>query len=581
MWQHFFENARQLHQRYPFEMAFVWACSIFSLWLNNQNFPEFSIYLFLFPIYFSSVFLLKKFPYGAWIAVAYSIAITLLFKFSSTAIYDNSAYFGLLAIHFLLFLAYPLPKDNRAFVYVAMLKLVQLCFAMFIALVINFALLMIYYSVEYLFNIEIIDHFVKQTAILTQLFFAPILFLLFHSRKSADDENIQFRYEVELMINYVLSPLVIIYTLIVYLYLGKIVLTASLPQGGLAYIIIFYLSLGLLCIALHAMLTQPKWQAFYRYFTYLALAPLGLLWVGIYERISAYGLTETRFLLVIIATLLSIFILCSLSKKLQQYRLFTLITAAMIFLAFIVGSPKTFVDKSQLARFEQLLQELDLLDETNKIDQKMYDKNFGKKVTTEQASKFLQLNDMIYPYILSNPTAVEKYGKKDLEHLSKIYYERVIYADDHQDESVRLTFYAYSGAATNAKKMPLDIQKYHKLYIINGYSASNLEGKEELSEAEKASLFDRKFALTDEDSGYQYAFNESYFVDVFAQAGFDIHKKYHEDELLQLAPRLTQVPTEDGGLLIFRDIDFVYETHGDIKGYVYQGGYIEFYLSPK
>lgn len=580
MWRHFLDKIRQLHQYYPLEMAVIWVSSIFSLWLDNHNFAILSIYTFLFPIYFSAAFLLKKFPYGSWIAVAYSIAVTLFFKFSATAIYDNSAYFGLLTIHFLLFLTYPLLKDNRAFVYLAMTRLVQLCFAVFIALVINFALLMIYSSVEYLFNIEVINHVAKQTTIFTQIFFAPILFLLFESRNTTD-EKIQFRYEIELIINYVLSPLVMIYTLIVYIYLGKIVLTSSLPQGGLAYIIVFYLSLGLLCIALHAMLTQPKWQAFYRYFTYLAIAPLGLLWVGIYARVSTYGLTEARFLLVIIATLLSIFILCSLSKKLHQYRWFTLMTAVVIFFAFIVGSPKTFVDKSQLARFEQLLQDLDLLDETNKLDKKMYEKHFGKKVTTEQASKFSQLNDIIYPYILNNPEAIAKYGREDLEHLAKIYYERVIYADDNQDERVRLTFYAYTGSETNAKKMPLDIQKYKKLYIINGYSASNLEGKEELSEEEKASLFDRKFALTDEDSGYQYAFNESYFVDVFAQAGFDIHKKYDEDELRQLSPQLTKVPTEDGGLLIFRDIDFVYETHGDIKGYVYQGGYIEFYLSPK
>lgn len=114
--------------------------------------------------------------------------------------------------------------------------------------------------------------------------------------------------------------------------------------------------------------------------------------------------------------------------------------------------------------------------------------------------------------------------------------------------------------------------------MINGYVNSGDPNELETQTQETSTLFQRQFDLIDKHN--KYSFDEHYFVEVFKAAGLDIHQKYSQDTLLPLAKQLTQVPTREGGLLIFRDMDFKYEVHGDIKGYVYQGGYIEFYLAP-
>ncbi|MDO5054220.1 MAG: DUF4153 domain-containing protein [Pasteurella oralis] len=570
-------TAKNLTGKYPLAVLFVLVSTSCIPFIQDDNISFYAILILLLPIYFSTALMLQKVKYTHWITISYAIAITLAFYFAERDIYDNHAYWGLLLIHFLLFITYPLAKDNRHFIYDTISRFAQLILSIAVACIICLSVLLIFTSIEYLFNLNILTSYVvPKTILFTTFFFTPILFLIFEQRLANNFQNERFHYVIELVINFIFSPVVIIYTFLVYLYLAKILLHFELPQGGVAYIIMPYIALGLLCNALRLLLTEPKWAWFYRYFSYLSIAPLILLWLGINERITTYGLTETRVFLVMIASVITLFVLCCMSQRWLQYRLFTLTTCAVIFAGMILTSPYQLAQQNQLARFERLLTELNVLDKNEKISAQIFEKNFAKQLSSEQAAKYKLLDDIIERYIKTNPQAITKYGKENLDYLSGFYYNQIVYNNNYQDKYASISFYAYD---TNRNyKQAIDIQPYQKLYLINGYIDTKTQ--DEVSEQDKSQLFQRHFAFIDEDSGYQYNFSESYFAEVFKSAGLDIHQKYQQEELLPLAEKLTKVPTEEGGLLIFRDIDFKYEIHGDIKGYVYQGGYIEFYLAP-
>jgi len=107
---------------------------------------------------------------------------------------------------------------------------------------------------------------------------------------------------------WILSPLVIIYLSILYLYFGKIVAQQELPKGWVSIWILLFSIIGLL----NWLLARPfvsenksKWGITSRRF-FLYLFPLiGLLWYAIAYRLLEYGLTETRAIVVFLAIFLT------------------------------------------------------------------------------------------------------------------------------------------------------------------------------------------------------------------------------------------------------------------------------------
>jgi hypothetical protein len=104
---------------------------------------------------------------------------------------------------------------------------------------------------------------------------------------------------------FVLLPLVALYVAILYAYLGRIVVQWELPQGWVSVLILALAVSGIFALLLiHPLRQSPDntWiRTFARWF-YRALFPLlGLLAVAIGTRVRAYGLTEERYFVLLLA----------------------------------------------------------------------------------------------------------------------------------------------------------------------------------------------------------------------------------------------------------------------------------------
>jgi hypothetical protein len=140
---------------------------------------------------------------------------------------------------------------------------------------------------------------------------------------------------------WILSPLVVIYLGILYVYFFKILFQQSLPKGWVSIWILLFSIIGLL----NWLLARPfvskdngPWGVTSRRF-FLYLFPLiCLLWYAIVYRLLEYGMTETRLIVVFLAIFLSV---VAVIFYIRPQTNILIIPAILLFitLAYINGGP--------------------------------------------------------------------------------------------------------------------------------------------------------------------------------------------------------------------------------------------------
>ncbi len=105
------------------------------------------------------------------------------------------------------------------------------------------------------------------------------------------------------------------------------------------------------------LLSTRHFDWFYRYFSYVALGPLVLLWVGVVRRVGEYGLTEMRVYLIAVSLLLTLFPLMLPSPRTRSFYRMSMITGGVaILLTFIPASD--IGARSQRARQERVSEQV-------------------------------------------------------------------------------------------------------------------------------------------------------------------------------------------------------------------------------
>ncbi|RPD48447.1 DUF4153 domain-containing protein [Hymenobacter sediminis] len=165
---------------------------------------------------------------------------------------------------------------------------------------------------------------------------------------------------------FVLLPLVVLYLGILYAYLGRILMQWELPKGWVSILVLALAVAGIFALLLiHPIrnAAENTWiRTFARWF-YLALFPLlGLLAVAIGTRIRAYGITEERYFVLVLAAWLLVMATYFLVRKGQgiiwipaSLALIALLSAAGPWGAFAVA------ERSQLNQLREISAQYKLL----------------------------------------------------------------------------------------------------------------------------------------------------------------------------------------------------------------------------
>ena len=249
-------------------------------------------------------------------------------------------------------------QDNEQYAATILHCLVKGGAAVLVAGVLSLVLLAIISSVDFLFLSRSLG---EKWYFYPQLFvwqvMAPMLCCAFVSEPQTQWKGQRF---LEIIVDFVLTPALLIYSVILYAYMLRILIQWKLPDGGVAYLVGGFIGVALVCRLLQALVTKPHFEGFYRYFPYVAIGPLVLLWIGIARRIGEYGLTEMRIYLVAVSLLLTLFTLFLLWPRTRSFFRMSLITGGMaVLLTFIPGiRAHDFGIRSQRARLEKVLPDL-------------------------------------------------------------------------------------------------------------------------------------------------------------------------------------------------------------------------------
>jgi hypothetical protein len=169
-------------------------------------------------------------------------------------------------------------------------------------------LVAIHETIKLLFGLTIAQNAPEYIVTVSLGFVAPVSFLAFAPRSFTDTiterESQDFTMRAAAaLVKFVAVPLLLVYTAILYAYAAKIALAWELPQGTLGAMVVGYLFAG----AATLLLGYPTRESggllvrlFWRYWVWLAALPVALLFIAVWRRIADYGLTEQRYLMVLI-----------------------------------------------------------------------------------------------------------------------------------------------------------------------------------------------------------------------------------------------------------------------------------------
>ena len=358
------KNAVSTH---PIEIFMIAAFAL-GIWFVDMNSEKDHLAYWLFePMLFAFIYLSR--PY-AWYRFSWIVPIIAIF--SIWQVNDNADFYGYSPkfwgaqfIVLLILFGFPFVRNNQAFTYRNFTTLYYITSSIVGWGLVSGLVAAILASISTLFNIDFSELFQKHLYSSIAAFCLPLFFLVFQQRQENTEMTLNRIFEI--LVNFVLAPALMIFTVLLYAYVVQIIFEGVLPKGMLANITLPYLLGGLGVYALRSICAKARWETFFKFYPYLAIVPIVLLWLAIDRRISAYAWTEQRIYLVALATAITIAYAILIVPKARQYRLISGVVMVAIFAMTWIVKPQEIAYQSQTARFEQLLKKLNLSDGLGKI----------------------------------------------------------------------------------------------------------------------------------------------------------------------------------------------------------------------
>ena len=302
-----------------------------------------------------------------WIIRALNAVIAIVFivfyRFYYLYEVGKEAFFGnsekLLAtgiIFFLFFLLAPIigkkDEEEKYFQSVIVDKAVTVLFSVVLFL----GLTVVFLTVDGLSLIKLEGKIYVETWLFVVFVFAMIFFA---SKLKKVDESLE-EYEIhkvfKFLIYFIVIPLITIYTGILYIYFGKMLVTRSWPQGLVSHLILWYtiFSLFIMIMVTPMIKKDPVAKVFKKYFPFASIPLLALSIVSISKRISQYGVTELRYFIV----LLGIWLIFCMVSSIFRARLSVILISLIAVVYISVFSPvnnRRITIMSQNKRLERIL----------------------------------------------------------------------------------------------------------------------------------------------------------------------------------------------------------------------------------
>ena len=500
------------------------------------------------PMLFIFVYLSRPYSWYrfSWIVPLVALAIIGMTNDSAEFYLTSPKFWGANFIALLVLLGFPFERNNQGFTYRNFTNLFHLGLATAVWLLVFGLVAAILFTITTLFNVEFsysfYSHFYTSLGIFTQ----PLFFLVFQQRQAKSEMTLNRIFEI--LVNFVLAPALMIFTVLLYAYVVQIIFEGVLPKGMLANITLPYLLGGLGVYALRSICAKARWETFFKFYPYLAIVPIVLLWLAIDRRISAYAWTEQRIYLVALATAITIAYAILIVPKARQYRLISGVVMVAIFAMTWVVKPQEIAYQSQTARFEQLLKKLNLSDDSGKIRD---DVDFVERLENMPKSELKDWKelDSVSDYLLYSielDSSVEDAYQERREVFQKQYGEKskeLLKVDIYRDE-IRIDGQAISDREITIEFLweSIDVTPYKKWIRVPIYAFNRTERQTYMKSDEKADKHEEKPEVCFVEDHDRYCTNmDEHIHKVFKEHQLDPMKKISNAELKSLSQDLLKI----------------------------------------
>lgn len=230
--------------------------------------------------------------------------------------------------------------------------------------VLYFGVAAILFTIDRLFDVNIRGEIYYYMFLVVSLIFAVSLFLSKLPSVEEEYHNFEYTRALKILLIYIVIPLITVYTAILYVYFGKILITREWPRGLVSHLVLWYstLSVGVIFLITPILEENKIAKLFKDLFPKIILPVLFMMFMSIYQRIAQYGITENRYYVVLLGLwVLGIMLYFSFKKPLKN--IIIPISLSLIILNSVYGPLSSFaISKlSQNKRFENILSRNNML----------------------------------------------------------------------------------------------------------------------------------------------------------------------------------------------------------------------------
>ncbi len=599
----FFANFRTLFIRYPLECFFILTLSIPTLFLSHDTFYRYYQLWLVAPIAFVILYRGHALHRTAYYLSALILpAVMAWITVQQIDLWTQPAFYVSYLIALLVLLSKDWRRENQYYVQQFLNTLINLSWAGIAALILYTACMIIIFSADtLLLNAEnSLEEINRRIALFSTFAIFPLFFLYFEDKGEA---TLSLNRFAETIIRFILNPAILIYTAIIYIYIGRILITGEMPSNIVVHLVWPYLLTGLVIQALNC-LTPNAYPKVLSLFRYLVLAPIALVWVALSIRLYHYGLTPTRIVLCATIGLTTLYYVLNLFQDKVQYRHFASLAIAMlVFLGFIYP-PSKMAQQNQLARFEKSVKALNLVDDNNQpvtnfaeTLQKITHSSpeATQLVMAKHALDYLEYGDADKKSFTS---LEQRFGEVRLGLIKDHYFDVTdnLNLADHavqqlEEPSMEDYIDPYPLFSSNDLYLNYDLQSFKRLISLSNVEFRELTSSSDSHENNASSdntsnqivdgnTSDNKIEFTFPNSDEKLQLNVNYsqhVADVFTQHGLDIKKAYPNKVISTLTKDMLEIDTPRY-LLILNNLSLQYSEE---KGYELWSRPSEFFLLEK
>ena len=327
---------------------------------------------------------------GIYSVITFAVSIIVFVEYLRTNDYYNIYYFTLIPISIVLFLLIPIlkKKENKE-------KYLQSVFSNFVITGIFVAVLwigieIILTTVNYLFFNSGDSLFFRLTTysfwFITEVF-GVSLFLSLLKKPDDNLENYEFPFIFNLLIKFVIIPLIIIYTGVLYIYMAKVLISMHLPKGLISHLVLWYTAFSVAVMILITPFTQKDkfFENFKKYFPYFSIPLIFASLFAVFQRTYQYGITENRYY-VLISIFWLLFCMILYIRKMNITGIFISLITCLVISVYTPLSAKNVSNFSQSQRLKRMLVKYGALKDgkISKITQKLNNSEGSQIYTTIQ-----------------------------------------------------------------------------------------------------------------------------------------------------------------------------------------------------